>query len=75
MKSLGELAMIRDLDYFKRRLLFYFTYAGNIRKKGFPKLDNIIKYGKHDILEQPKYLYIQEKAIKKDMSVINTSTA
>ena len=25
MKSLGELAMIRDLDYFKRRLLYYFT--------------------------------------------------
>lgn len=54
MKSLGELAMIRDLDYFKRRLLFYFTYAGNIRKKGFPKLDNIIKYGKHDIIGTAK---------------------
>ena len=32
MKSLGELAMIRDLDYFKRRLLFYFTYAGDVKE-------------------------------------------
>ena len=25
MKSLGELVMIKDLSYYKRRLLFYFT--------------------------------------------------
>lgn len=54
MKSLGELAMIRDLDYFKRRLLFYFAYAGDAEKKGYPTFANIIKYGKHDIIGTAK---------------------
>lgn len=49
MKSLGELAMISDLDYYKRRLLFYFTYAGEVRKRSFPTLKNIMKYGRHDL--------------------------
>ena len=50
IKSLGELAMISNLDYFKRRLLFYFTYAGKLPENGFPTLNNILKYGKHEIL-------------------------
>ena len=39
MKNLGELAMIKNLDYFKRRLLFYFTYAGEIKTKKFPSIN------------------------------------
>lgn len=50
MKSLGELAMIKDLDYYKRRLLFYFMYAGETKKRAFPTLRNILKYGQHDII-------------------------
>lgn len=49
MKSLGELAMITGLDYYKRKLLSYFTYAGEIKKRTFPTMKNIVKYGKHDL--------------------------
>lgn len=61
MKSLGELAMIKDLDYFKRRLLFYFTYAGTIEERTFPKLGNIIKYGVHDIIGTAKIPFYKRK--------------
>ena len=61
MKNLGELAMIRDLDYYKRRLLFYFTYAGEIPQKGFPELKNILKYGKHDIIGTVKIPFYKRK--------------
>lgn len=58
VKSLGELAMVKDLDYYKRRLLFYFTYAGDKAKAEYPKPGNILKYGRHDIsatLKLPLY--------------------
>lgn len=58
MKTLGELAVIRELDYYKRRLMFYFTYAGKVEERKFPKLGNILKYGRHDItatLKVPLY--------------------
>ena len=61
MKSLGELAMIRDLDYFKRRLLFYFTYAGRVEEKMFPKLSNIVKYGEHDIIGTAKVPFYERR--------------
>ena len=64
MKSLGELAMIRDLDYFKRRLLFYFTFAGNVEEKRFPKLRNIMKYGKHDMTGSIKIPFYTRKGDK-----------
>ncbi len=54
MRSLAELAMIKDLDYFKRRLLFYFVYAGEEKKPLFPSLNNILKYGKHEVLATAK---------------------
>ena len=65
MKSLGELAMIRDLDYFKRRLLFYFTFAGNVEEKRCPKLKNIMKYGKHDMTGSIKIPFYTRKGDKK----------
>lgn len=64
MKSLGELAMIRDMDYYKRKLLFYFTYAGDVKKKGFPKIKNIVKYGKHDIIGTLKIPLYKRKGDK-----------
>lgn len=65
MKTLGELVMIRDLDYLKRRLLFFFTYAGEEKKRVFPKPDNIFKYGKHDFLGTMKVPFYSRKGDKK----------
>ncbi len=61
MKSLGELVMIKDLSYYKRRLLFYFTYAGDTHKKGFPSFKNIIKYGKHEVVGTIKIPFYDRK--------------
>lgn len=61
MKSLGELVMIKDLSYYKRRLLFYFTYAGDTHKKGFPSFKNIVKYGKHEVVGTIKIPFMTEK--------------
>lgn len=65
MKTLGELVMIKDLDYLKRRLLFFFTYAGDVRKPIFPKLKNILEYGKHDFLGTIKVPFYSRKGDKK----------
>ena len=64
MKSLGELLLIKDLDYFKRCLLFYFVYAGDVEKRGFPKLNNIVKYGKHNIIATLKVPFYKRKGDK-----------
>lgn len=51
MRTLGELAMIESLDPIRRNLLRWFVYVGNTeKKKSFPKLANILKYGKHEVL-------------------------
>lgn len=65
MKSLGELVMIRDLDYFKRRLLFYFTYAGDVKKPVFPKIKNIFKYGRHEVIGTIKIPFYTRKGDEK----------
>lgn len=65
MKTLGELVMIKDLSYAKRRLLFFFTYAGEVKKPGFPKLDNIMKYGKHDFIGTLKIPFYTRKGDEK----------
>lgn len=42
--------MIESLDPIRLQLLPYFVYLGNTEKeKGFPKLGNILKHGKHDL--------------------------
>lgn len=61
MKSLGELVMINDLSYYKRRLLFYFTYAGDVSKKIFPSMKTILKYGKHEIVGTVKIPFYTRK--------------
>lgn len=65
MKSLGELVMIRDLDYFKRRLLFYFTYAGDVKKPVFPKIKNIVEYGRHEVVGTIKIPFYSRKGDEK----------
>lgn len=37
LKSVGELQMVRSLDYAQRRLLSYFIYIGDEQERGFPK--------------------------------------
>lgn len=54
MKTLGELALLKSIDYNQRQLLYVFTYAGDIKKALFPKLSNILKYGKHDFIASAK---------------------
>ena len=51
MKSLGELQLVEDMDYETRQLLPLFIYVGEQEKKNaIPKLKNILKYGKQEIL-------------------------
>lgn len=64
MKSLGELVMIKDLSYYKRRLLFYFTYVGEIENKQIPSIDNVLKYGEHEIIGTLKIPFYDRKGDK-----------
>ena len=54
LKSAGELAMIRSLSYEKRQLLLCFIFIGKEQEKGFPKWENILKYGKHTVTATAK---------------------
>lgn len=65
VKSMGELAMIRDLDYYKRRLMAYFAYAGEIREDKYPSFNNIMKYGKHDIVGTLKVPFYKRRGDEK----------
>ena len=65
MKSLGELAMISGLDYYKRRLMSYFTYAGEEEKRTFPSFKNIAKYGKHKVIGTMKIPFYMRKGDRK----------
>ena len=51
MLSLGELRMVRSMDYQQIALLPFFVVAGEApaKKKTFPSLSTIEKYGKHTI--------------------------
>ena len=52
VKSLGELAMVEQIDYLKRQLLMHFVCIGNQADDGksYPKLAHILKYGRHDLM-------------------------
>ena len=52
VKSLGELAMVEQIDYLKRQLLTHFVCINNQAEDGkhSPKLGNILKYGHHDLM-------------------------
>lgn len=65
MKTLGELAFLTTVDYNQRQLLQVFTYAGETEKRLFPKLSNIFKYGKHDILTSAKIPFYERAGDRK----------
>lgn len=54
MKSMGELAMIKSLNWYQRQLLGYFVYTGQGKEKGFPSLGNIMRYAKHEVMGMVK---------------------
>ena len=64
MKSLGELQMIRALDYGQLRLLTYFTYVGEEKPEGFPKLTTVTKYGKQELTATLRVPFYERKGDK-----------
>lgn len=65
MESLGELTMIRELDYPQRRLLTYFIYIDeqeteNDRQQA-PHLRNIAKYGHHELIATGRVPFYERK--------------
>lgn len=51
LRSIGELSMIQSLDPVRLQLLRHFIYIDNVEKDyKFPKINNILKYGKHELV-------------------------
>ena len=62
LRSIGELAMIKSIDPIRLQLLMCFTYIDEDKEKNsFPKLGNILKYGKHDIVATAKIPFYTRK--------------
>lgn len=61
LKSLGELAMIEGMDYAKRQLLTFFLYIGESPEPGYPKFQNILKYGRQDLIATAKVPFYKRK--------------
>ena len=61
MKSLGELLMIRSLDYTQRRLLSRFVYVGEEKERGFPTLGEMAKYGHHELMATARIPFYERK--------------
>lgn len=61
LKSIGELQMIRSLDYAQRRLLTYFIYVGDEQEKGFPELNDIARYGRHELMATARIPFYRRK--------------
>jgi hypothetical protein len=50
LKSMGELQMIRSLDYARRRLLSCFVFVGDAPAENTPSLASIIRQGHHELI-------------------------
>lgn len=50
MLSKGELAAIKSLGAMKRTLLEYFISVSPVHEKGFPSIQNLLKYGENKLL-------------------------
>ena len=61
MKSLGELLMIRSLDYTQRRMLSHFVYVGEEPERGFPSLPDVAKYGHHELMATARIPFYKRK--------------
>ena len=67
MESLGELAMIRELDYSQRRLLTYFIYIdekdADDRQKA-PNIKDVAQYGHHELMATGRVPFYERKGDK-----------
>ena len=67
MESLGELAMIRELDYSQRRLLTYFIYIDekddDDRQKP-PSIKDVAQYGHHELMATGRVPFYERKGDK-----------
>ena len=67
IESLGELAMIRELDYSQRRLLTYFIYIDekddDDRQKP-PSIKNVAQYGHHELMATGRVPFYERKGDK-----------
>ena len=61
LKSMGELQMIRELDYSQLRLLSYFIYIGEEPEDVFPKLASVLKYGKQELTATARVPFYKRK--------------
>lgn len=61
LKSLSELQMICSLDYARRRLFTYFIYVGEAQEKGFPKLADVARYGRHELMATARIPFYRRK--------------
>lgn len=67
LRNLGELAMIETLDRPRRNLLEYFVYIDDNKEKNpFPTLDNIMKYGKNELMATAKIPLYERKGDKNE---------
>ena len=62
IKSMNELRMIKTLDLTQTELLRYFTFVEDERvEPGFPRLSNILKYGRHETMANVRVPFYQRK--------------
>lgn len=62
MKSMNELRMIRSLDYPQIELLRHFCYVEVKQDETvFPKLSDILKYGRHEMMANARVSFYERK--------------
>ena len=61
MESKAELQMIRALDYAQRRLLAYFVTVGEEPADSLPRLKDIAKYGKNELMAYGRVPFYERK--------------
>lgn len=65
MRSPGELAMIESLDFDTRQMLQHFIHFSSGDEKHFPKLQNIARYGKNDLIVTGKIPFYKRRGDEK----------
>lgn len=61
IESIGELQMIRELDYAQRQLLTYFICVGDEQTERFPSLKQIAKYGRQELIASGRIPFYERK--------------
>ncbi len=64
MKTLGELAMIPSIDYSTRQLLNYFVCCREQPVATVPRMDNILKYGRHEVMATARVPFYERRGDK-----------